>query len=281
MDWQSCAKAADKAMAVNPQIHLWTWWMVGTGGHGACWLSRGLYAGTGGPEQGHVMGYKGPAPDEPHVQGGSFNSCDGDCDCGDGLPCGEYLWDHRNGTMLREFLVNEFVLNKDTGLGNINISGFYFDDGWTDKPSPVPSWAPPTYKQCNMWKTGGATEENYYCIDDTGLTQADTTKMTAEHATTMTAVFDAVVAHGGFAWPLLTSRSASLDLADPRPKCASYLRSQCKPSAMANKTLMFEFTKKQFHDSFPLPYVHLQSAVACGLWVNQALACIYRCVSLW
>ena len=33
----------------------------------------------------------------------------------------------------------------------------------------------------------------------------------------------------------------------------TYLRSQCKPGAMDNKTLMFEFTRKTFHDSFPLP----------------------------
>ena len=44
-------------------------------------------------------------------------------------------------------------------------------------------------------------------ISDTGLTQADVTKMTTEHAATRTAVLDAVVQHGGFAWPLLTSRS--------------------------------------------------------------------------
>ena len=47
---------------------------------------------------------------------------------------GEYLWDHRNGTMLREFLINEFILNDKTGLGNKAVSGFFFDDGWTDKP---------------------------------------------------------------------------------------------------------------------------------------------------
>ena len=49
-------------------------------------------------------------------------------------------------------------------------------------------------------------------LSDTGLTQADVTKMTTEHAATRTAVLDAVVQHGGFAWPLLASRSASLDL---------------------------------------------------------------------
>ena len=44
-------------------------------------------------------------------------------------------------------------------------------------PSSCLSLAPPrgrahTTPQCNMWKTGGATEENYYCIADTGLSQA-------------------------------------------------------------------------------------------------------------
>ena len=61
----------------------------------------------------------------------------------------------------------------------------FFDDGWTDKPSKVPSWASPNYRQCNMWHTGGATEEDYYCVDDMGLTQADVTKLTEEHDKTM------------------------------------------------------------------------------------------------
>ena len=36
------------------------------------------------------MGYKGPAADAP-VIAQSYSTCDGDCDCGEGLPCGEYL----------------------------------------------------------------------------------------------------------------------------------------------------------------------------------------------
>jgi hypothetical protein len=34
---------------------------------------------------------------------------EGPCDCGV-APCGEYLWDHRNGSMLRDFLVDECVI---------------------------------------------------------------------------------------------------------------------------------------------------------------------------
>jgi hypothetical protein len=57
-------------------------------------------------------------PGFPHGDG----SCPGPCDCG-GVPCGEYLWDHRN-TSLRSWIVNEFLLGP-TGLGNENVSGFY------------------------------------------------------------------------------------------------------------------------------------------------------------
>lgn len=45
-------------------------------------------------------------PQHPHGDG----SCIDACDCGAGVPCGEYLWDHRNGTMLRDFLINEHLL---------------------------------------------------------------------------------------------------------------------------------------------------------------------------
>ena len=49
-----------------------------------------------------------------------------------------------------------------------------------------------------MWKTGGATEEDYYCVVDMGLTQADVTKLKLEHDITMSAVFDSVVTNDGF-----------------------------------------------------------------------------------
>jgi hypothetical protein len=95
-----------------------------------------------------------------------------------------------------------------------------------------------------MWKTGGATEEDFYCVEDMGLTQADVTAITQGHDATMTAVYDAVVANNGFAWPLLTSRDASLDLADPRPpaKCMAFMRHGCG-GGYDNSTLMFEFTR--------------------------------------
>jgi hypothetical protein len=56
-DWESCSKAADAAMSINPLIHMFTWWKYDPNTtKGSCWLSQHLYKGTGGPEPGHVMG---------------------------------------------------------------------------------------------------------------------------------------------------------------------------------------------------------------------------------
>ena len=55
------------------------------------------------------------------------------CDCGEHHPCGEYLFDHRNGTMLREFLINELILG-NTAIGHEAIDGLFLDDFWYDKP---------------------------------------------------------------------------------------------------------------------------------------------------
>ena len=70
-------------------------------------------------------------PGHPHGDG----SCAAPCDCG-GVPCGEYLWDH-TAAGLQDYLVQEVVLNAKLGLGNENVSGFYFDDGWSDFSAPV------------------------------------------------------------------------------------------------------------------------------------------------
>ena len=97
-------------------------------------------------------------PEHPHGDG----SCVDECDCGT-QPCGEYLWDHRNGTMLRDFLVNDFVMGP-TGMGAPGVSGFYFDDGWTTKADVIAPWMP---KEgfCSHNSFGGATEENRWCVD--------------------------------------------------------------------------------------------------------------------
>merc|ERR1711898_16653 len=45
-----------------------------------------------------------PTPSSPHPDG----SCEGECDCGS-QPCGEYLFDHRNGSQLREWILEKLI----------------------------------------------------------------------------------------------------------------------------------------------------------------------------
>ena len=49
--------------------------------------------------------------------------CKKPCDCGRGVECGEYLWDHRNAS-LRKWLVEEYLAGPK-GIGNPAISGVF------------------------------------------------------------------------------------------------------------------------------------------------------------
>ena len=63
--------------------------------------------------------------------------------------------------------------------------------------SPPPLSVRPAHPQSAI---GGATEENYYCTADMGLTQADTTAITDAWRETMAAVQAAILSKGAFAW---------------------------------------------------------------------------------
>ena len=75
-------------------------------------------------------------PQHPRGDG----SCVRPCDCGVN-PCGEYLFDHRNGSMLTNFLVHEYV-GGAAGVDNAAISGLFIDNNWnpagpTEEALPV------------------------------------------------------------------------------------------------------------------------------------------------
>ena len=106
----------------------------------------------------------------------------------------QYLWDHRNQS-LRTFLIDEFVLNAKTGLGNPHVDGFFFDDGWTNKPASHAG--KPGYEQCDMAQGGGATEENFYCTKDMGLSADDVRHIYTNWSLTIARGHAAVLAGGG------------------------------------------------------------------------------------
>ena len=51
-------------------------------------------------------------------------------DCGVGVECGEYVFDHRNAS-IRQWLIDTVFLGNETGGGNPAVQGFYVDDGWS------------------------------------------------------------------------------------------------------------------------------------------------------
>jgi len=175
-------------------------------------------------------------PAYPHGDG----SCAEPCDCA-GVPCGEYLFNHANDT-LRDFLVNEVILGP-TGLGNPNVSGFFLDDGWTNVSAPILPWEP-KIGFCDHSPIGGPTEEDFYCVEDMGLTQADTTAIFTGWKTTMQAVYDAIYANGGWAWQMFTESST------PSPsECTNYFRNTAL--SLNTSAVMFEFTNASHSPVLP------------------------------
>ena len=125
------------------------------------------------------------------------------------MPCGEYLFDHRNAS-LREWLINEHVMGK-LGMGNANVSGFYFDDEWARSGH---GWAtldlagkpiPFNISDCRT----GPSEIEGHCLLDMGLTAEDVRDVTLGWRNTTAAALRAVHAAGGWAWQMFTENSAS------------------------------------------------------------------------
>lgn len=137
-----------------------------------------------------------PTPEHPNPDGVCVDSCD----CGPDLPCGEYLFDHRNGTMLRNWLVREYLLGP-TAVGHPAIDGLFLDDFWCSdllcKDHPTISGCP-----CND-PIQGPTEIDKYSQLDMGLSDQDILDITLEWNVTMKAAEEALLDRGAYTWWLM------------------------------------------------------------------------------
>ena len=164
-----------------------------------------------------------------------------DCDCGTivgsngaGLPCGEYLYDHRNES-LREWLVDTFIMSSynNTGFnGNDIIDGYYIDDSWTNTGSITN----PSRVFCNNYnKFGGATEEDEHCVQDMGLNASDVNDITLGWQQTMNMSHYALVKNGGFDWRIFTGVKTP-----NKTQCQGWLESH--QQTYKNAAVMYSYT---------------------------------------
>ena len=168
------------------------------------------------------------------------------CDCGD-IPCGEYLWDHRNAS-LRDWLVREQILGP-TALGNPQVSGLFLDDEWQDTQQPNPGWGPPE-GFCTSDPWGGPSEVFPNCTKDMGLSRQDIQQLTAGWKQTVAAAQSAALGAGAWIWQMFHVMGGPPG--DPE-SCAAYFHSACSEnSTNYNSAVMFTFSNPK---SNPLPSV--------------------------
>ena len=178
---------------------------------------------------------------DPHADG----SCTDPCDCGENLPCGEYIWDHRNSS-LREFLIKEYAVG-GTALGNPDIDGLFLDDDWQDTAQPNPGWGPPE-GFCTHDTHGGPSETYPNCTVDMGLTASDVADITAAWKDTVAAVHVAALAAKRWIFQLFTVVGGAPQDAKG---CKAYFRASCLPNATAlTSAMLFSFSSPK---SSPLP----------------------------
>ena len=145
------------------------------------------------------------------------------CDCG-GVPCGRYLWDHRNASM-RRWLIEEHILGP-TGVGNANISAIYLDDNWQTVPgaeSPSPLGGP-TEIGNPLYNTSTQPPTLYDgVIADLGFDAAAVRAQTEGWRETMRQLQAAVLKAGGWSWAwFLPAKPAPVE---STAKCVAYFRS--------------------------------------------------------
>lgn len=167
----------------------------------------------------------------PGYPTGDGNCAAPGCDCGS-TPCGLYVFNHSSdavvkGQTFQQWFVHSYMLNS-VGSSPL-VSGFFWDDVWNP--------------QCNIHDQVKDT------CKDMGLTQADLNQLTDDYLENMSALRNATLAMGKFAWQMLWTGGATDNVGGTCPEplvkqasCASDLRSLCNASSGAQtRAMMYAF----------------------------------------
>ena len=141
--------------------------------------------------------------------------------------CSEYLWDHRNGTQLRKWLIAN-TLYGPTGLDAPEISGFFIDDFWCSNILDNNNCGDPVQ---------GPTEVERHSQVDMGLSDDDIKDLTLAWRETMREAQEAILAKGGYTWSLMAGQANAnampTILDSNRTRCTAMLREACDKNTSA------------------------------------------------
>jgi len=167
-----------------------------------------------------------PTAAQPNPDGECTN---GVCDVGEGLPCGEYIFDHRNASV-RQWLAEQVVSPTALGASGL-IDGLFLDDFWC---SDLLCAEDPSIDGCPCNDpVQGPTEIDKSSQVDMGLTDEDIRDLTLGWNLTMEGVQRAVLERHGYTWSLILGQQNAN--ASPRmltqASCRAALRLACKPDS--------------------------------------------------
>jgi len=184
-----------------------------------------------------------PSERDPHPDG----SCQVQCDCGR-HPCGEYVFDHRNGTMLREFLVQEVILPAIRQHPGV-VDGLFLDDFWCSDWICEQSNNETDSCPCND-PVQGPTEIDRHWQHDTGLSDLDSYEMTMAWNTTMDVLERVLLSHHSYSWWLMHNQQNANAMPVLLHNCTQQLREACGHKAADSvwQTQAVLFGLKTDHD---------------------------------
>lgn len=148
-------------------------------------------------------------------------------DCGVGVQCGEYVFNHVNDSLL-PWLIDTMFLGNETGGGNPAVSGFYVDDGWS---------------------SNGPSEMDKDAVAKMGMTKAEVTAMIAAWSKNVAAWREAIYTHGLFEWFMVyggQQTAPGWSQTEPNSTCLSFMRKNCgHDSPSQNGTMFFGYSRYQ------------------------------------
>jgi hypothetical protein len=171
----------------------------------------------------------------PGFPSGDGNCAAPNCNCGDGVPCGFYIWNHSStvvvhGQTFLEWFRDTYIFDYQ-GTSPL-VSGFYFDDYW-----PASGGFPDPYP--NM-------------VEDMGLTPSQQASIAASYTSNMAVIYAELLSRGQFSWQQLWNGQGNPNdkngcctspLVRSGSTCAPTLRKLCTATSPAQTRYMtYAFT---------------------------------------